>query len=193
MSEEKPVLPDYSGEAPAPKMDAMQRLSQLAVKMGSLELKKLELEEEMARVEAELKTYQMNLVPEVMAEIGLTEIKTKGGMTIELRQEVRASLPKDPEKRDRAFAYLKDTGNDGLITQEIIVNYGRDAGEFAEQLLSALEQMNVREHATVEHQKTINFQSMLAFLRRELKEGKPVPLEAFGAFVQNMAKLKLPK
>lgn len=186
-------VPDYSEETQEAKPDAMKRLSQLAAKMGQLTLEEMDLEEKLKDVQNELKTYQENLVPEIMAEIGMREITTLGGMKIELREEVRASLPKDPERRSAAFAYLKDTGNDGLITREFVINYGRDSTEWAEEFAKKLEELNVGEHAVVKQEETINHQSMCAFLRRELKDGTNVPLEAFGAFVQKFAKIKLKK
>jgi hypothetical protein len=197
-----PVIPDYSDEVPAQeeqKEDAMTRLNRFVTQMAVLELERLELEVKLKSVEKDLKTYAENLVPEVMTEIGLTELKTKTGMTIELKEEVRMSFPKDPEKKARAFAYLKETGNDGLITREIVINYGRDSTEYAEQLLKTLEELNVKEHATVENTETTNHQSTLAFLRRQIKEAKEkgtletLPLDAFGAFIQKFAKIKAPK
>jgi hypothetical protein len=183
-------VPDYSDEVQAPSPDAIKKLGQLAAKMGQLMLEKEDLESKVKGVAEELKIYAENLVPELMAEIGLTEIKTKGGLVVELREEVRAALPKDEGKRSVAFQYLKDTGNDGLLTNEFVVNCGRDP-EVTAQVAQVL--TSVPEGTTVEQSTTLNHQSMLAFLRRELKEGKPVPLEAFGAFVQKFAKIKMGK
>jgi vacuolar-type H+-ATPase subunit I/STV1 len=183
-------IPDYSAEEVAPNLDAIKRLGQLAAKQGMLELQIEDLEEQLKALKKEHTEYAEKLVPALMQEIGMSRIKTMGGLDVELQENVRASIPQDAEKRERAFSYLHDTGNDGIIKREITVRYGREDGKFADDLLRALEDMGIKEHATVEHEWTIHNSTLVSFLKNELKEGKNVPMDAFGAFVQRQAKLK---
>lgn len=191
VSENEPNIPDYSDDEPVQQStDILKQIGQLAAKQGLLELEIEDLEAQLKEKKKEHAQYAEKLVPDLLAQIGLKSITTKGGLQIELREDVRASLPQDPEKRDQGFKYLHDTGNDGIIKREITVRYGRDDGRFADQLLAALEDMGVKEHATIEHEWTIHNQTLVAFIKGELKEGRNVPMESFGAFIQKHAKLR---
>lgn len=188
--EDRVAVPDYSDDSPPPDEDSMRRLTRLVLEMGQLEMREHDLTQELESVQKQLKSYQENLVPSLMAEIGIKTLETKSGIVVELRDEVRASFPKDEEKRQRAFAYLEQTGDDGLIKREFSVRYGRDSIAWAKQFAQWLEETGVKEHATVEEDWSINHQTLLAYLRRQLRDGADVPLDAFGSFVQSFAKIK---
>ncbi len=188
-----PVIPDYSGEKVEGSPEIMQRLRGLVLKMAQLELQEMDLETDLKSVQKELRSYREDLVPGVMAEIGSDLMRTEGGITVEIKEELRASMPKDGPKQAQVFAWLKSTGNDGLIKREITVQYGRDSVQWAEELTQKLEEWGVGDHATVSQEWNIHHQTLLAFLRGELKEGHNVPLELFNAITQRYAKIKRPK
>lgn len=188
---DKPSIPDYSHDEPVQQsVDVIKQLGQLAAQQGLLELQIEDLEAQLKQLKKEHAQYAEKLVPDLLAQIGLKSVTTRGGLTVELKEDIRASIPQDPAKRDVAFGYLHDTGNDGIIKREITIRYGRDEGQFADDLLSKLEELNIKEHATIEHEWNIHNSTLVAFLKGELKEGKNVPMEAFGAFIQKHAKLK---
>ncbi len=191
----KDVVPDYSGEVAPPShgSEVVKRLSALVVQMAQLELAELDLEEQLKQTKKDLKQYRDNLIPEIMAEIGVPAITTAGGITIEVEDKLHASFPKDEGKQAIAFAWLKESGNDGMIKREITVRYGRDSVKWAEELMQKMEEWQIGEHATVDQEWNIHHQTLLAFLRNELKDGHPVPLEVFGAYVQRQAKIKRAK
>lgn len=192
--EAAPVVPDYSGEsAQESSVEVMKRLRGLVLRMAQLELEEHDLEDRLKSVQKELRSYRENLVPEVMAEIGSDLMRTEGGITVEIKEELRAAFPKDSAKQAQAFAWLKETGNDGLIKREITVQYGRDSVQWAEELTQKLEEWGVGEHATVAQEWNIHHQTLLAFLRGELKDGHNVPMELFGAFTARYARIKRSK
>lgn len=183
-------IPDYSGEESATPEDAMKRLTGLVVQMGMLEVEVEDLEAKLAAKKSELAKYKESFVPELMQNIGLSEVKTKAGIRVVASEKLIGTFPKDERKRAQAFGYIRDTGNDGLLKREIVIRYGRESDQYAEQLMQALTDMGVGEHAEVENQISIHHQSMLGFLRRELEAGRPVPLEAFGVIQKTIAEIK---
>lgn len=184
-------VPDYSGEQTAPPEDSMKRLTKLIVEMGQLKLECDELGMKLAEKQKELREYEENLVPMLMNEIGQTYVRTKSGIEVELKEEVRASFPKDEKKRAAAFRFLEETGDDGIIKREFRIRYGRDSIEWANKLHEELKRLGVANHATVEEDWSVHHQTLLAYIRGKLKEGANVPMEAFGAFVQSFAKIKV--
>lgn len=186
-----PPMPDYGEDAaPETAAETHARLQGLVLKMAQLELEEGDLTTKLESVQQELRRYRENLVPELMSELGVEVIRTRGGIHVEMKEELRAAMPKDSPRQARAFAWLKETGNDGMIKREITVQYGRDSTEWAEQFLLQLEELKVGEHATIQQEWTVNHQTLLAFLRGELREGRNVPMEVFSAFVQKYAKIK---
>lgn len=184
-------VPDYSGESTGPSDDQMARLNRLVLAAAKLEVQKARLDEELKTVGKELTQYKEKLIPELMAEMGMSTIVTASGVKIEIKEEVRAAFPKDQERRNAAFAYLKETGDDAIIKRQFVVQYGKGEIAWAEEFSKQLVELKVAEHATVEEDWSVHHQTLLAYLRTQLKEGRPVPMESFGAFVQSIAKIKL--
>jgi hypothetical protein len=183
-------VPDYSDDIVIPDQNAIQRLGKMVAEMAQLVLQEEELEDKLKKVQSELKQYQEQLIPELMTELDMVDLTTKGGIRVEMREEVRASFPKDPERRELAFSWLRSTGNEGLVKHEFKIRYGRDSAREVAKLQKLLEEFEIGKTATVEQDQTIHHQTLVAFLKRELKEGHDVPLESFGAFVQKFAKIK---
>jgi len=174
----------------------VQRLQVAVVEMIKRELKINELESQLKAAQKDLQEYEERIVPELMDEIGFPEVKTKGGATVVVEDAVFASYPSGDspqslEKQVRAQQYLRETGNDGMIKREFVVRYGRDSQDWADQFASQLVALGVEEHAQVEQKQTIHNQTLCAFIRQELREGREIPLDAFGAIVKRKAKVKL--
>ncbi len=184
--------PDYSSEeAEAPSEGKVEQLKRLVSEMAKLSLRKMECEEELKSINERLKIYEEDLVPNVMAELDSRVYETRSGLRVELKEDVFGSFPtENAEKREQAFGYLKKTGNDGLIKQEISISFGRDTAAMQARVMQFLEEAGVGQIAEVSNQKTIHHQTMLAFIRKELKAGRPVPMDAFGVFPKKFAKIK---
>lgn len=188
--EDPPSVPTPEYEAPAPTGEQMARLSKLAAEQGMLSLEIDELEEKLRIKKTLLERYQTELMPQLLDELGLESIRTRGGLDVSVSDVVRASFPQDGAKREAAFGYLRNSGNDGIVKREVVVSFGRDSTADAERLLDLVEQHGFAARASVRAEDTIHHQTLLAFIRGELRDGRPVPLEAFGAFVQRVAKVK---
>lgn len=169
------------------------RLGRLIRRQAELTVALLEIEEKRKAIKDELDELEEKTIPDIMDGIGADEFKTKGGLKIVVTKDVVGSFPQDSAKQARAYQWLKDTGNDGLIKREIKIQYDRNSTDFAERVLALLDIPEVREHAVVDHRWNINHQTLAAFLRRELEKGSDVPVKDFGFVEQTRAKLKMPK
>lgn len=186
-------IPDYSGEVQAPTEDALRRLNKLVLEAAKLEIDIMKIEADLKEKQNQLRAHKEKFIPELMAEMGMSSIVTATGVKVELKDEVRAAFPKsDQEKRQRAFSYLEQEGDDGIIKRQFVIQYGRNAASWADEFSKKLEELGVAEHATVEEDWSIHHQTLLAYLRGKLKEGANIPMDAFGAVVQSFAKIKLP-
>lgn len=187
------VTIDYSLDASESGADALARIGKLAAEQGLIELEIEDLEEKLKEAKKRLEHFSQKLLPEAMDQAGLDQIRTRGGLNVVVEDVVRASLPQDSAKRVRAFEYLRQTGDDGLIKREFVIAFGRDsrtsADAFSEMLRNWAE-LNKTTSYEISDEQTIHNQSLVAFVRRQLRDGAEIPLDAFGAFVQRTAKLK---
>ena len=80
-------------------------------------------EDEIASLEEQLKTKKLEaddissrVIPELLAEQGLSEIKLADGSKVSVKKEFRCTLPKDETKREQAYKWLRDQGLEDIIT-----------------------------------------------------------------------------
>jgi hypothetical protein len=151
-------------------------------------------EDLIVRIQADLKVAEDNLkdiaekqIPDMMGTLGLTEYKTTKGLYITLKETIRASIPK--EKQPEAFGWLREHGHEALITRAITVSFGRGEDKTADALL-----LSLRVQKLEPSDKTaVNANTLAAFVREQLREGRDIPLETFGVHRQVASKITLPQ
>lgn len=185
-----PDYGDYADEQPSVSSDVLKRFGKLAAKMAMLELDVEDLEKQIVDKKHELAKYSGDILVEMMSEMGMKDVTTLGGLRVALHTDIRASFPKDVAKQEIAFAWLRKTGDEGLIKSEFTVHFPRDSTQRVEEFEKLLDDNKVADHAVVETGKTIHNQSLLKYLREQTEAGAEIPLEAFGAFLQRVAKIK---
>jgi len=168
----------------------VKQLRTLTDRMLELILYKMKLEEGLEKVKKELKHYEENLVPETMQELGLSELHTPTGLSVVLKEEVHVSLPKDVEKRQRAFKFLRETGNEGLIRTEFTIRYGVGGEKAATALAERLKTMSECENAVIACNETVHPSTLTKFVKEIRSERADVPLSDFGAYVRRVAEVK---
>ena len=147
-------------------------------------LKEKELED-LRTVERELEERQ---IPDLMlVEMGMEEALTTRGVRIKIKKEVRASLPKDPERRAAMFNYLVESGNGALIKDKFNIEFGRAEHKRADAFEQFLE--TLPEPVPYERKMDLHHQTMLSFVREKLAKGEAIDLDLFSAFEQRIAKI----
>lgn len=86
--------------------------------LAQIELKKKELKE----AEEKHRIVIEDLIPDLMAQLGITEIKTEDGSSLSVSKQFFAKIPKEKEKE--AFSWLKDHGFSSLIKTKVIESTG---------------------------------------------------------------------
>ena len=184
---------DYGDEPVA--QDQLVLLGQLADKLEAKKNAVDEAERLLKVAQEEYRQVRERELPELMLSIGLKDITTSGGVGVELREEIRASLPKEGAERDRAMAWLKDNDHAGLIKTEISIRLDRTQVEHADvvwqDIISKMELLGI--DPDVRRKEDVHHQTLCAFLREEMRQGHEVPLDYFGAFVQKFAEIKKKK
>lgn len=184
--------PDYSGEEEEAAPEQMAKLYALVEKLDAADVEVEQQEEKLKLAKEKARQLRENDIPDLMLSIGLKTLVTDTGLEVKLKEEVRASFfAKNPEKRLPAFEWLKANDHDGLIKNVVSARFGKDQEAVAEQFVEFCKKFE--RPVDLEQKRDIHPQTLLAFLREQRELGTAVPLEIFGACVQNIVKIKKPK
>ena len=186
----------------APTDEALRTVSDLANKQISLEstyeeaivyqlLKMepsvLELEEALKRKKEELAKIKEFDLPNALESIGMTEFKLTDDTKVTVKEEVYAGIT--DENREGAFKWLYDTGNDGIIKNEVKCPFGKGQDGSARELVELL----TLQGYSFTNSRTVHPQTLKAFVRGQLEDGKPIPTDVFSIHVKKIATIKQPK
>ena len=138
-----------------------------------------EREAKLQAAKAALRELEEETIPEAMEEIGLDKVVTADGLEVEVVAVTRASIPK--ANTAKALAWLRKHGFGKLIKSELIVVPG-DEDERTE----LLEVLDGRQVAAKEG---VHAQTLGAWVREQLEEGRNVPEKLFGVYRQRKSKI----
>lgn len=93
------------------------RLSELISDYARLKNKKEEMEEEIKRANKRLEELSKHLIPEIMEEEGIENIKVAGIGRVCLQADLYVQVPKD--KREDLYNWLDFTGRESMVTETV--------------------------------------------------------------------------
>lgn len=159
--------------------------------VSSLAEKQIRLEKEFKRLQeqTDLKKKELLIVsdrelPAAIAETGLAGFTLTNGRKVSIKTEVFAAITE--ERAAKAFAWLRENKFGSLIKNVISVEFGKGEDE------KALEAATILAEAGFQPQQKegVHPMTLKAFLREQLSKGNDVPLELFGAFIIDRAKVE---
>ncbi len=167
-------------------------------RLNTLVHEQLLAEEEVAKAENALATAKKKLarlseyvIPDVMEEMGINEYKTNEGLTIKLKQAIRASISE--VNRSDAFGWMTDHDHEAMIKTSIVIEKPAllDDFENADELKEALQL--VMDNLPSTENKSIHSSTLSAFIRDKLEDGEEIPLDTFSVFRQVTSVIKTSK
>lgn len=168
-------------------MSDLKRVKELCSKYVEQEEHVAACEEALKQAKKIYNRTRMDVLPELMQEVGITSITLDDGSVVELKEEVSAKIP-DPFKV-MAYEWLEQHGFGGIIKTKVIAEFGKDerkeAVEFARHA--------AEDHERVSLDESVHPQTLKAFVRERMEVGDPLPMELFGVYPYNIAKLKRSK
>lgn len=159
-------------------------VSKLANKQLELQREVDELEKALEIKKKQLDTVQKEDLPSLMFSLGLKSFTLDTGQSVNVKHEVKASIPK--ANQEEAFSWLNENGGGALIKNEIIASFKMGEAEKADELLNLLTDQGFK----AERKKNVHPQSLVAFIKERLEEGEDVPFELLGVFTFDKAVIK---
>jgi len=128
-------------------------------------------------------------LPELMRELGLSEMTLTNGLKVTVTEEVTASITE--ERRAAAHEWLRTHNFAGIIKVLVTVPFGR--GEEAEAAELAAQIRAEHEGHEVNLSETVHPQTLKAFVKEQVQDGRPLPFDLFGVHPYSRAKVVAPR
>ena len=144
-----------------------------------------DLEEQLKKKKEEADFISSNVIPELLAEQGLSEIKLSDGSKVSVKKEFRATVPKDDTKRENALQWLRDQGLGDIIKNNVSVSFGKGEDDKAEQLLNL-----AAENGFEPQQKSdVSWNTLTALYRERVEAGLDMPSDCFSLWIKDKTKI----
>lgn len=199
-SQEEFVYEDMEA-APAPSMEKMKKVADIAQAQVVLLKEVAELEERLVEKNRELAANQDTILPEAMSEIGMESFNLTGGIPVKLENNVRAAIPSEknnPKLRAQGLIYAAKNFPD-LIKRQAVLEYdkGIDKKKQAElqklfkTFLQGIKKAKIP--LAVETKDSVHSGSLTKWVKSQDKLSKQVPEDILGVFRSKKAVVVLPK
>jgi len=157
--------------------DQIQMLEGLNNRIETSENNLKDLKKEHDRLSGEV-------IPTMMAEMGLSHLKLTDGSTVDVKPNYSANI--SVANREKAFNWLRENGLGDIIKNEISVSFGRNednkAADYAD--LAKGQGFQPTQKMKVEPM------TLKALVRERIEAGKEMPTELFNVYVGNKTTIK---
>ena len=143
------------------------------------------LENQLKNKKAEAEDIGSRVIPELLAEQGLSEIKLADGSKVSVKKEFRATLKKDDMAREGAYTWLRAQGLGDIIKNNVSVTFGKGEDDKAKRLLDL-----AAENGYEPQQKSdVAWNTLTALYQERVQAGLDMPSESFSLWIKDKTKI----
>ena len=150
------------------------------------------VEDEIAAIEEQLKKKKdehdhisSKVIPELLAEQGLSEIKLADGSKVSVKQEFRCTLPKDETKRAQAYEWLRNEKLGDIIKNNVFVTFGKGEDDKAKSLID----LAVANGYEPSQKSDVAWNTLTALYEERVKAGLDMPSDVFHLWIKDKTKI----
>ena len=166
------------------KTENIQSLADQVEKLEELQSRLQTQEQIMKDTKKQIERISGEVIPTMMSEMGLAELKLQDGSHLKVSTSYRATITE--ANKEAAFNWLRNNGLGDIIKNEISVSFGRNednkAATYAE--LAKGQGFQPTQKMKVEPM------TLKALVRERIEAGKDMPTEIFGVFSENKTTIK---
>ena len=126
----------------------------------------------------------MEVIPTLMSEMGLAELKLVDGSVVTVKPNYSASIT--VANREAAFNWLRNNGLGDIIKNEISVSFGRNEDNKAADYATLAQERGFQPTQKLK----VEPMTLKALVRERIEAGKEMPTEIFNVFVGNKTTIK---
>ena len=157
--------------------DQFQMLESLNSRIETNENNLKDLKKEHDRLSGEV-------IPTMMAEMGLSHLKLADGSTVDVKANYSANI--SVANREKAFNWLRENGLGDIIKNEISVSFGRNEDNKAADYAALAQERGYQPTQKLK----VEPMTLKALVRERIEAGKEMPTELFGVFSENKTTIK---
>ena len=125
------------------------------------------------------------VIPELLAEQGLSSLKLADGSSVTVKREYRCTLPKEDERRQSAYNWLRENGLGDIIKNNVIVTFGRGEDDKAQRLLDL-----AASNGFEPNQKSdVAWNTLTALFQERVESGLDMPSDVFSTWIKDTTKI----
>jgi ABC-type phosphate transport system auxiliary subunit len=166
------------------KTDNIQSLADQVQRLEDFDFSIKNTEEQLKELKKRRDHVSGEVIPTMMSEMGLAELKLHDGSHLKVSTTYRATITE--ANKETAFNWLRENGLGDIIKNEILVSFGRNednkAADYAE--LAKGQGFQPTQKMKVEPM------TLKALVRERIEAGKEMPTEIFGVFSENKTTIK---
>lgn len=185
MAEDNP----FDIQEPSANSSTMERMVSMAKEVVDTEQLVGELEENLDSIKKRLNHLKTKEMPDLMAEVGVTEVALENGTKVQVKDFVAGSLPKDPSAREKAIAWVVEHDGEDTVRTTLTIEFEKREHNSAMALSDDLRKQGFEPVV----QSGIHPQTLLSLVREMLEEGTEVPLDTLGLYAGRTTKVIAPK
>ena len=160
-------------------------VAQECVKLKKIEDEISDLDEQIKKKKEAADAISSRIIPELLAEQGLSEIKLADGSKVSVKKEYRCTLPKDEVKREQCYEWLRNEKLGDIIKNNIFVTFGKGEDDKAKQLLDL-----AAENGYEPQQKSdVAWMTLTALFRERIEAGLDMPSDVFNTWIKDKTKI----
>ena len=125
------------------------------------------------------------VIPELLAEQGLSSLKLADGSSVTVKREYRCTLPKEEARREAAYNWLRDNGLGDIIKNNVSVTFGRGEDNKAQQLLD----LAVSNGFEPNQKSDVAWNTLTALFQERVESGLDMPSDVFSTWIKDTTKI----
>ena len=166
------------------KTDNIQSLADQVERLENLNQEVKKDEEDLKQKKKNLEHISGEVIPTMIAEMGLAHLKLMDGSSVDVKPHYSANIT--IANKDAAFKWLRDNGLGDIIKNEISVSFGRNEDNKAADYAVLAQERGFQPTQKLK----VEPMTLKALVRERIEAGKDMPTELFNIFVGNKTTIK---
>ena len=166
------------------KTDNIQSLADQVERLENLNQEVKKDEEDLKQKKKDLEHISGEVIPTMMAEMGLAHLKLMDGSSVDVKPHYSANIT--IANKEAAFNWLRDNGLGDIIKNEISVSFGRNEDNKAADYAALAQERGFQPTQKLK----VEPMTLKALVRERTEAGKDMPTELFNIFVGNKTTIK---
>ena len=165
------------------KTENIQSLADQVERLENLNQEIEKKEKDLKQRKKDLEHISGEVIPTMMAEMGLSHLKLMDGSSVDVKPNYSANIT--IANREAAFNWLRNNGLGDIIKNEILVSFGRNEDNKAADYAALAQERGFQPTQKLK----VEPMTLKALVRERIEKGVEMPMDIFNVFVGNRTKL----